>query len=398
MMVAVRYVATLPPRADFVVIGGGIIGAATAFFAARAGLRPLLIERRPALSSLTTAVATGGYRLQFDTPEELHLVRRSVALLAQFTDLTGQSGHHPHLRPQGYLWATTEAAMAVRQRALVAAQREWGLDDVELLAGDEARRRFPYLGEHVVQARFRAGDGFLDPQETARGFAASAAAPVVVGCAVTGFRVVGGKLVAVETTQGTVETSGAVIAGGPFSGMLARQAGVALPLTAVRRQKVILPDVSEVPPDAPMTIDEETGTHWRPAFGGAYLLRAEPEAPTLPTEHVPADAAFAVRLLDPDSAAAAARITPFWRTVWTRDAAWSVVAGQYTMTPDHRPLIGETAVTGLWVNTGYSGHGVMASAAGGELLAALLAGEHPPEAATFRPDRTFAGHDDRRAL
>src|SRR5207248_2610115 len=56
-----------PPRsAELVIVGGGIVGAATAFHAARAGLRPLIVERRPALASLTTAAAAGGYRLQLD--------------------------------------------------------------------------------------------------------------------------------------------------------------------------------------------------------------------------------------------------------------------------------------------------------------------------------------------
>src|SRR5207302_958900 len=67
----VRYVDELPRNADLVIVGGGIVGAATAFHAARAGLRALVLERRPALSTLTTAAATGGFRLQFDNQEEL---------------------------------------------------------------------------------------------------------------------------------------------------------------------------------------------------------------------------------------------------------------------------------------------------------------------------------------
>src|SRR6266511_2548816 len=59
---AIRYLPGLPRTAELVVIGGGIVGAATAFHAARAGLRPLVLERRPALCSLTTAVAAGGDR------------------------------------------------------------------------------------------------------------------------------------------------------------------------------------------------------------------------------------------------------------------------------------------------------------------------------------------------
>ncbi len=57
-MQPIRYLAHPPTTADVVVVGGGVIGAATAFYAARAGLRPLLVERRAAPCTLTTPVAT----------------------------------------------------------------------------------------------------------------------------------------------------------------------------------------------------------------------------------------------------------------------------------------------------------------------------------------------------
>ncbi len=58
------------------------------------------------------------------------------------------------------------------------------------------------------------------------------------------------------------------------------------------------------------------------------------------------------------------------------------------MTPDQRPLIGETAVGGLWVNTGYSGHGVMAGPGGSDVITGLIAGELQ-DAARFALGRTF---------
>jgi glycine/D-amino acid oxidase-like deaminating enzyme len=56
----------LPTSTDLVIVGGGIVGSATAFFAARAGLRTVVLERRPALSTLTTPASTGAFRAQFD--------------------------------------------------------------------------------------------------------------------------------------------------------------------------------------------------------------------------------------------------------------------------------------------------------------------------------------------
>jgi sarcosine oxidase, subunit beta len=243
----------------------------------------------------------------------------------------------------------------------------------------------------VIQARFRQGDGFCDPKQIAMGFAAGSGTDVLVDCGVTGFQTAGGRVIGVETTRGTVATEAVVIACGPLSGLLAETVGIDLPIETVRRQKVVLPDVPEVPQDAPMTIDEETGAHWRPALRGAFVLFTDPTTPaTPPTEHVPADSAFAFQLLDPESPVAVARVAPFWAGVWTENRAlWLLQAGQYTMTPDHRPLIGPGGVDGLWINTGYSGHGVMGSPAGSRLLVDLLTGTRSAEENPFRLDRPF---------
>jgi sarcosine oxidase subunit beta len=378
-----------------VVIGGGIVGAATAFHAARAGIRPTLVEARPALCTLTTPVATGAFRLQFDNPEEIELVRESVDLFLHFAEATGQRGHDPAVRQQGYLWATTSEERAGWQRALVERQHAWGLADVEVLPGEEARRRFPFLAPEVVQARFRAGDGFLDPRAVTLGLAAASGASIVVDTPVTGFLVRGGRLAGVVTHRGDIACERAVVACGPLSGEVARLAGVELPVETVRRHKLVLPELADVPPDAPMTIDDDTGTHWRPFLRGAAVLCTDPSTePSPPTTEVPLDHGFPFAVLDPTSPLAAARIAPFWREVWERGTpAWFLQAGQYTMTPDHRPLIGETAVEGLWVNTGYSGHGVMASPAASRVLADLLVGRLAVDANPFRPDREFRRRD-----
>ncbi len=112
-----------------VIVGGGIAGASTAFHAARAGIRPLILERRPAPVTHTTAASTGAFRLQFDNEEEMHLVRETVELLDQFAEITGQRRHDPRIRRQGYLWATTvaqadrAAAPAGRATAPMGAER-----------------------------------------------------------------------------------------------------------------------------------------------------------------------------------------------------------------------------------------------------------------------------------
>ena len=388
----VHYVTELPRRAELVIVGGGIVGAATALFARRAGLRPLLIERRDALCTLTTPASTGAYRLQFDNKEELDLVRESVDVFWNFEAVTDQNEYDASVRRQGYLWLTTSEQRAEEQSALVALQHEWGQRDIEIVSGEDVRARWPYVDPRVVQARWRADDGFLDPKKVTMGFATGARVPVIVGCEVVGFETRAGALTQVRTSRGDVSTDTAVIAAGPFSGIVASTVGVGLPVTTVARHKVVFPELASVPRDAPMTIDDDTGAHWRPALGGAFCLFTDPSTPsTPPTENVPPDHPLALRLLDPASPIALARVAPFWTEVWERNAAfWMLQSGQYTMTPDHRPLLGETEVGGLFVNTGYSGHGIMGAPAGSRHLVDVITGKIDPKTNAFRLDRDLA--------
>ncbi len=331
-----------PSAADVVVIGGGVVGAATAFHLAAAGRKPVIVEKRAALCTLTTPASTGAFRLQFDNLEELTLVRESVELFLNFEEITHQDVYGLNVRQQGYLWVTTDEGRAARSRELVAQQHEWGQTDIEMLSGSEAKERWPYITEDVVAARYRAGDGFLDPKSLTMGLALSSGAEIVTSCGVTGFETDGDQLTGVVTERGTISCDSAVIAAGPFSGVVAAMAGFDLPVVTVPRQKLVMPDLPAVPPDAPMTIDDDTGAHWRPALQGAYLLFTDPRTqPTPPSEDVPGDHHAIFQLLEPESPFSVARIAPFWREVWAHNSVnWLLQTGQYTVSPDHRPLLG----------------------------------------------------------
>ena len=59
---------------DAIIIGGGIVGAASAFFLARAGLRCVIVERLPALARLTTSRSMEAMRAQFVEPENVTMM------------------------------------------------------------------------------------------------------------------------------------------------------------------------------------------------------------------------------------------------------------------------------------------------------------------------------------
>jgi sarcosine oxidase subunit beta len=392
-------------RFDVAIIGGGVVGCATAFFAARAGLRCVVLERRPALATLTTAASTGAFRLQFDNPEEIALVREGIAWFDQFAERTGLDNWDLGLRHGGYLFCSLTDAAHDRARRLVERQREWGLD-VDLLSGDEARSRWPWLSSEVRGARFRAADGWLDARRLAIGYATAAvettripdavaggAADLRPGTTVTGILTTpdGSAVSGVRTPEGTIGADAIVVAAGPFSRAVTAMAGLEIVLRPTVRQKLVIPELPAVPPDAPMTIDEGTAAHWRPALSGAFGLHTDASTgPGEPLDPVPVDHGWAFGLLDPASDHALARIAPYWGDQWNDGAptfSWFLQSGQYEMTPDRRPYLGPAGPHGLFLNTGYSGHGIMAGTAGSRLVADAVAGRPDPAIQPFRADR-----------
>ena len=403
--------AEVPPRtADVVVIGGGVIGCATAFFAARAGLRVVVLERRAALGTLTTAASTGAFRLQFDNPEEIGVVRAGVELFEAFPERTGLDGWDLGLTRGGYLFCSLSDATLDRSRRLVERQRDWGLTDVELLSGDEARSRWPWLSPDLVGARYRAADGWLDPKRLTIGYATAASgadripdgvgggqATFVTRAGVNAILVDGDRVSGVRSARGDVSAGAVVVAAGPFLARVASLAGVEVVVRPTRRQKLVIPELPAVPPDAPMTIHEETAAHWRPAMNGCLALFTDAsELPSEPHDPVPIDHDWAFGLLDPSSDHALARVAPFWLDAWAGGASsvpWYLQAGQYEVTPDHRPYLGPIGPEGLYLNGGYSGHGIMAGAGGSRWVVDLLTRSVASSANPFRPDRAFADRE-----
>jgi len=380
-----------PRQADVVIIGGGILGTTTAFHASRAGLETVVLEMRDGLATLATAASEECFRAQFSEPENVAMMKASIEVFENFSEVIGVPGYDISLHQQGYLFYTDAPEGPETLRAQVEHQQSIGLDDVEFLSGDEVRRRFPWASPEVTAATYRARDGWLSTHELTHGFAKGSEALFLLRTKATGIEPGSRGVEGVETNRGHISTRTVVIAAGPFSGQVAGLAGLELPLTILRRQKAIIGQQQDpaIPQGAPMTISVPSGAFWRPEVGGAAIGWALPEEPGEPLENVPTDWAFPALVLEEVS-----KLAPFWEEVvgrLTRDGVF-LSAGQYTCTPDSKPILGPSPdVEGLFFNLGYSGHGIMAAPEGSRYVVAMITGQMSDEDNPFSYQRFARG-------
>jgi sarcosine oxidase subunit beta len=358
--------------ADAVVVGGGIVGVATAFWLSRAGMNVVLVEMRSELASLTSSASIESFRLQFTEPGMFQLAGESIDMFENFQTVVGLPELDISIRRQGYLFMTDDEGMLPDLKNAFEQYRKLGLSDVELLTGDEVRKKFPYVSPAVVGATFRQNDGWLAFHEVVQAFAKACDAKFFMKTRVTDIETDTEGVRAVVTDRGRLPCRIVVDAAGPFAGRIGEMVGLQLPLEPVRRQKAYIA-AEAVPADAPLVIDLVTNSYWRPEAGGALLGWVDPDEPvTEPMEEPSGDWDFAAIVMDK-----AARLSPFWEKIMEniRQQDVDVSAGQYVYTPDDQPLIGPvTDVPGFYLNCGYWA-GMMLSAGAGRWVADLATGK-----------------------
>jgi len=220
-----------------VVVGGGIVGCATAYFAARDGLDVVLLEREH-VGFGASGRNPGFVWLHCRNPGFALEVSRAGRRL--YPQLLEELPERFEFRAEGGLiyFATPEQGRVFEE--FVAARRADGLD-IELIDGAEVRRLVPPIRSDVLGASFCAEDAQINTPTVLRALVAGArreGAQVREGVAVEGLLHAGEELCGVRTSAGDVAADAVVVAAGAWSTALLAAAGVHVPIGAERLQVV----------------------------------------------------------------------------------------------------------------------------------------------------------------
>jgi len=372
--------------ASAVVIGGGVMGASTAYHLARRGCRDvLLVEREQLFGTQATGKCAGGIRYQFGTEINVRLSQLSLPMLHRFEDELGQP---IDLRMCGYMFLLTEPQDVETFRRNVAMQRRLGAE-TEWLTPSEIAELVPDIDlRGVLAGTFNRGDGLADPSSVVQGYVSGAArlgATLRTSVEVLDILVEGGRVHAVVTDQGTVSTPVVVNAAGPWAGVVGQMAGLEIPVVPLRRQIVVTGPLPAVPDDFPFVIDFAKSLYFHPEGEGILTGMSNPdEAPGFGQS---VDKAWELVHL-----AAAIERLPLLEAASLANR-W---AGLYEVSPDAHPILGRVPeLEGFYCVNGFSGHGFMHGPVCGLLLAEeiLDGAAHTLDIAPLRLDRFEDGRE-----
>jgi glycine/D-amino acid oxidase-like deaminating enzyme len=410
-----------------VICGAGMAGIAAAYYLAVAhGVEDVVILDEGNPLSLTSDKSTEAYRNWWPGPDRAMtaFMNHSIDLME---GLARASNNRINLNRRGYLFATAVPSMASELASLAATAEALGSGPLRLHAtpsssyrpspahgfevsltgsdlitdGRLIRQHYPYLAPETVALLHARRAGWLSAQQLGALMleAARARGVKLLRAKLVGIDVAGGRLRSVEIDeQGTPQrlpASKLVIAAGPMLKEVALLLGVELPVIAERHLKVSLPDRTEaVPRQSPMLIwldaqhlpwsEEERATllenaeaHWllakfppgvhaRPEGSGTSLLllfnydldETDVAFPLPETAHY---AEIALRGMS--------TMVPALKAYFGSAGRPHIDGGYYIKTRENRPLIGPLPVEGTYISGAFSGFGVMAACAGGELLA-----------------------------
>ncbi|MCG7209198.1 NAD(P)/FAD-dependent oxidoreductase [Streptomyces arenae] len=370
---------------DVVIVGAGMVGAACALYASRAGLDVIVVDRGPVAGG-TTGAGEGNLLVSDKEPgPELELALLSARLWTELADDLGDLIEYE--AKGGVVVAAAPAELAALDR-FAAGQRGAGVR-AEAVDADRLRDLEPYLAPGLAGGVHYPQDAQVMPTLAAAHLLRVSGARLSTGRTVTGvLRGADGAVRGVRTDRGDLHAPAVVNAAGTWGGELAALAGVRLPVLPRRgfvlvteplprrvRHKVYAADyVADVASDSA-------------ALGTSPVVEGTAAGPVLigaSRERVGFDRSFAlpvVRAL----AAGATRLFPFLSDV----RAVRAYLGFRPYLPDHLPAIGpDPRVPGLFHACGHEGAGIGLATGTGLLIARVLSGKAPElDLAPFAPER-----------
>ncbi|MBT9488058.1 MAG: FAD-binding oxidoreductase [Rubrivivax sp.] len=357
---------------DVVIVGGGVMGAATACFLARDhGIAATVMERDTSYARASSSLSASSIRQQFSQPVNIALSQASLAFLRRVGDELAVDGEAPHigLTEPGYLYLASEAG-APLLRSNQQVQQTAGAD-TRLLDPAALRQQWPWLAvqDLALGSWGASGEGWFDGPALHQAFRRKAIARGARFLAAEAVQLAtaGGRVTAVATAEGRrFQADAFVLAAGAWSAPLAAQLGCALPVSPKKRDVFVL-DCPQALPGCPLVIDP-SGVWFRPE-GRGFLAGAPPRDgdPDEPPLHAIDHGLFEEHLWP----VLAARV-PAFEALRVR-SAW---AGYYEMNHfDHNGLAGPLpGYVNAYTACGFSGHGMQQAPAVGQALAALIAG------------------------
>jgi len=370
--------------ADVVIIGGGVIGVSIAFHLAELGVKRVMVLERKFLGAGGTGRSVGIIRQLYPTRETSQMVRRSLAVFEQFSDVVG--GDAGFVR-SGALIGVSAAMRPTLERTL-ALQREIGIE-AEILEPAELGRIEPRIDPSGLGAvLWEPGSGYGDPSAVTAGFAAAArrgGVTIEQGAEVVAIRQASGRVVGVTTAVGDhIDAPVVVNAAGLWAPQVARLASVELPIIVGRHPVFSVARGPDFGPAHCVYLDLAGGSYARPESGSLSIIGSltddEAEHPMDP-ELLGSEAGFdeAASVLSRSAQA----IPAFADTRFIRG-----YAGAFDITPDWMPILDESPVKGFFVAAGMSGHGFKLAPAVGEMVASMVADQRTPiDPSPFRLDR-----------
>ena len=354
---------SLPTKTQIVIIGGGVMGASTAYHLAQRGCTDVvLLEKQPFFGQGATGKCAGGIRYQFSTAINIQLSQLSLPMLDRFEAEMGQA---IDIQRCGYLFLlTNEADLAAFQRN-VALQHSLGVP-TQWLTGDETRNLVPQLtADDVLAATFHDQDGLADPNGVVAGYINNArrlGVTCLTDSEVVRIETEKGQVRAVVTKNGRLPCQIIVNAAGPWSAAISQMARVPLPVQPIRRQMLTTTPIPALPPDFPFVIDFAQSLYFHREGQGLLTGMSNPQQPPGFDESV--DENWELIHME-----AAMKRLPLLAQAG-RASHW---AGLYEVTPDAHPIISTVPqLEGYVVVTGFSGHGFMHGPITGLLTAEII--------------------------